>query len=363
MATIKLDYVQEFRDRHGKVRRYFRRAGCKRIPLLGAPYSAEFMEAYQAALTGSGPPTVIGASRTVPGTVHALVAAYLDISANSTSPFKTFAPETQRTRRNILENFRKADGEMRIFRTEPNGRRVMLLAREHMQRIVNAKAATPFAQRNFLNTVRAMFDWAVDEGRVPENPTLGVKRRKVKAKGRKAWSEAEVARFEAHWPIGTTARLTFALAKYTGARLSDVAAMGPHTIVDGVVSFSQHKTDGPVDMPPHPELAKIIAATPTTGIKTFVVTGFGKPYTVKGLGNAMRDWCDAAGCPEVSAHGLRGRMASTLAERGASDHQIMSITGHASSSEVGKYTKAARRKRMAREAMALLIEDDAADGK
>jgi hypothetical protein len=27
MATIELAYVQEFLDRHGKVRRYFRRAG------------------------------------------------------------------------------------------------------------------------------------------------------------------------------------------------------------------------------------------------------------------------------------------------------------------------------------------------
>ena len=39
----------------------------------------------------------VGASRTIAGTVSALVAAYLDPQSKS-SPFKTGAPETQRTR-------------------------------------------------------------------------------------------------------------------------------------------------------------------------------------------------------------------------------------------------------------------------
>jgi integrase len=38
--------------------------------------------------------------------------------------------------------------------------------------------------------------------------------------------------------------------------------------------------------------------------------------------------------------------------------QIASITGHASIAEVQRYTKAADRKRMAREAMARLVESE-----
>jgi hypothetical protein len=168
MATIKLPYVQEFCDRHGKVRRYFRRPGCKRIALPGLPYSAEFMAAYQAAL--AIPPVPIGVSRTITGTVHALVKAYLDTTPASSSPFKMLSDGTRRIRRNILENFAAADGEKRIFHTAPNGRKIMLLRREHVQRMVNAKVATPFAQISFLKTLSAMFDWAVGEGRVPEDP-------------------------------------------------------------------------------------------------------------------------------------------------------------------------------------------------
>jgi hypothetical protein len=146
----------------------------------------------------------IGAGRTVAGTVNALVAAYLD--PLSSSPFKTGAPEIQRTRRNILENFRKAYGDKPLFRTDNSGRRTMLLTREHMQRITNEKASKPQSQRNFLNTLRAMFTWAAKEGRVPDNPTLGVTREKIKTTGYKTWTEADIERFEAAYPIGTKAQ-------------------------------------------------------------------------------------------------------------------------------------------------------------
>ncbi len=88
--------------------------------------------------------------------------------------------ETQRTQRNILENFAEEHGHKPLYRTEHSGRRIMLLTPEHMQMIVNSKAVTPFAQRNFLNTVGVMFRWAKKEGRIPIDPTAGVTREKVK---------------------------------------------------------------------------------------------------------------------------------------------------------------------------------------
>jgi hypothetical protein len=75
------------------------------------------------------------------------------------------APETQRTRRNILERFADAHGEKPLYYVDAKtGERIMLLKRAGMQKIVNEKAATPSAQRNFLNTVRLLFKWG-DEGR------------------------------------------------------------------------------------------------------------------------------------------------------------------------------------------------------
>jgi integrase len=236
----------------------------------------------------------------------------------------------------------------------------MLLTREHVQQIVNDKAATPFAQRNFLNTIRAMFKWAAKEGRVPDDPTLGVTREKARTTGYKTWSEDHIARFEAKHAIGTKARLAFALLLYSGQRRGDVVKLGPQNIHDGVLTIDQGKTEGGeqahVEIPVHPKLREIIDATPTVGVKTFLVTRFGRPFTAPGFSNWFRTLCDAADCRDVSAHGLRKATARRLAEIGCSANQIAAITGHASLGEVQRYTKAADRKRMAREAMTKLVE-------
>jgi integrase len=346
-------------DRHGKRRVRFRKAGFTTY-LVGTPWSEDFMRQYAAALDGiKGQASNIGTGHTKPGTVDAIVAAYLDPLSKS-SPFKIGAPETQRTRRNILENFRKQYGHLPLFRTDASGRRTMLLTREHMQRIVNGKAATPFAQRNFLNTLHAMFKWAMAEGRVPDNPTLGVTRVKAKTTGYKTWTEADIERFEDTHPIGSKARLAFALILYTGLRRSDVVKVGRQHIHDGILSIHQGKTEGReeayLEVPVHPKLIEIIDATPMIGVKTFLVTHLGKPYSPAGFGNWFRELSNAAGCSDISAHGGRKATARRLAEIGCSANQIAAITGHVSLSEVERYTKAADRKRMAQEAIKKLTE-------
>ena len=366
MTRIRLQYVNSFRDRHGRLRHYFRRPGCKAVALPGLPGSTEFMVSYQAALAGeTAPRPEIGASRTEPGTVSALVVAYLDCSPTSTSPFKTLAAETQRTRRNILENFREAHGDKRIYRTEANGRRVMLLTREHVQRIVNEKADTPFAQRNLLNTLRALFKWAGAEGRVPDDPTLGVTRPKIKSTGYRTWSEGDIEQYKRRHPLGTMPRLAIELLLTTAARRGDVVKFGPQHVEDGTITFEQHKKEGAeeaqVIIPLHPDFCAALAAMPPSKVvsmtPTFLTTSLGKPFAKAGFGNWFRDRCNEAGLPNgISAHGLRKATARRLADLGCTAHQIAAITGHATLAEVQRYTKAADRKRLAREAMKKLIE-------
>ena len=47
MTKIRLKYVDEYVDRNGKLRRYFRKGGKRLGQLPGLPGSAEFMAAYQ----------------------------------------------------------------------------------------------------------------------------------------------------------------------------------------------------------------------------------------------------------------------------------------------------------------------------
>ena len=239
----------------------------------------------------------------------------------------------------------------------------MLLTREHMQKIVNEKAVTPFAQRNFLNTLRALFRWALEEGRIPDDPTLGVKRVKIKTTGYKTWSEGDIETFELKHTIGTRARLAFALLLYTAQRRSDVVKLGRQHIRNGVLTIDQRKTEGKdeahLEIPVHPKLREIIDATPNEHL-TFLTTRGGKPFSPAGFTNWFREMCDEAGLPNgLSAHGLRKAAARRLADIGCTTHEIAAITGHATLAEVERYTKAANRKRLGQSAMKKLIEGGA----
>ena len=89
------------------------------------------------------------------------------------------------------------------------------------------------------------------------------------------------------------------------------------------------------------------------GDLNFLATEYGQPFTSNGFGNWFRDQCHAAGLTECSAHGLRKARATILAERGATDRQLMAVFGWSSETEATKYTAAANRKKLAAAAMAL----------
>jgi hypothetical protein len=71
-------YVKHYIDRNGKARFYYRRAGVKEVPLPGLPWSPEFMQAWEKAHAAykAADAVILGASRTVAGTVNAGLVAY-----------------------------------------------------------------------------------------------------------------------------------------------------------------------------------------------------------------------------------------------------------------------------------------------
>lgn len=334
MTRIRLSYVHRFTDRHGRVRYYFRRYGI-RTPLPGLPGSAEFMAAYEAALAGQELP-LIGASRTKPGTVNAAIIAYYQSLA-----FRSFAPGTQRMRRAILERFRAEHGE----------KRVGTLPREFIVRTLNKRAR--FAAGNWLKALRGLLAFAVAEGFRRDDPSAGIKLPAVRTDGVRTWSEAEIEQFETRHPIGGRARLALALLLYTAQRRGDVIRLGPQHRRDGAIWLRQNKTGATLEIPVHPELARIIEATPAASRHlTFLTTEQGRPFTAAGFGNWFADRCREAGLPlGCSAHGLRKAACRRLAEAGCTTHEIQAISGHRSLPEVQRYTRGADQARLAREAM------------
>jgi len=206
---------------------------------------------------------------------------------------------------------------------------------------VNESGATPI-------TVKAM----------PSKSRLGFHR----------WTDAEIAQYEAHHPIGTRARLAMALGLYTGQARQDVIAMGEQHIVrerdsesdceveilNWVRKKTEDKTGLELAIPVHPELRRIIDATPSKHL-TFLVTELGAPFTAAGFGGWFRDRCNEAALPHCSFHGLRKAAATRLIDAGCDVVEAAAITGHASLKELQRYIETRDRKKAARRAMRKLI--------
>jgi integrase len=303
-------YIKQYYDSYGKLRRYFNRRGYPSAPLPGKPGSPEFMQAYHAALAQC---RVEPERRTLKlGTVSAVVAAYY-----VSQDFAAFAPGTRAMRRAILERFRTQHGDKSLAQMQ----------RRHVLQIL----AT-------LKPVRAR------EGRIH------------------TWTEDEIAQFEAFYPIGTRPRLAMALLLYTAQRRGDAVHVGPQHVRDGWIAYTQQKTGVRLRIPIHPRLAEVLAATPMdTGAPdgvvrlptsiAFITTDKRRKFSAAGFGNVMREWCDAAGLPECSSHGLRKAACVRLAEVGSSAPEIAAISGHKSLREVQRYIEEANQAKLAKAAM------------
>jgi integrase len=326
-------YVHGFIDRHGKPRFYFRRAGFKKVGLPGLPYSPEFMATYEEALAGQ--PLQVGASRTKPGTMRSLAVSYFN-----SMDFRSMKPRSQAEYRWVIER----------FCTEHGDKRVALLQREHIVKLMAARADKPEAANRLRKVLRAMMKHAVDTGLRADDPTRDVRAMRVKSDGYHSWTEGEIAQFEARHPVGSRARLALGLL-LLGQRRSDVIRMGYQHLRGDALYVRQEKTGAELLIPMPPELLATINGT-VVGRMTFLLTDQGKPFTGTGFSNWFRVQCDMANLRHCSAHGLRKAAARRLAEAGCTVHQIAAITGHASLREISRYTKAADQQRLAVEAMA-----------
>jgi integrase len=200
--------------------------------------------------------------------------------------------------------------------------------------------------------MRGLVAVAIRAGLCETDPTAGLQVKVRATEGHRTWSEDDIAQFEAVHPTGSRARLAFGLLLYTGQRRGDVLRMGRQHIKDGCLVVRQGKTGAPLDIHIHPDLQTILAASEADHL-TFLVTAAGRPFTPSGFTNWFRYTCREAGLPHgLTPHGLRKAMCRRLAENGCSEERIKAISGHKSSRELAKYTKAVNQKRMTRDAMA-----------
>ncbi|NEX46963.1 tyrosine-type recombinase/integrase [Pseudotabrizicola algicola] len=331
---VSFVHLHVYNDRHGKTRAYYKPQGGKGIALPLPVGSPEFLLAYAKAVEGEKLERARAKMPTCKDTFRDLLRLYLG------SPlYMKLSPSSKRNYRIILEKFCAKYGNLPMSQ----------FSRKHASAILGKLSDTPEAANTLMKRLRLLLGFAVQIGMIAANPMTKMESYAANEDGYHTWTEEEIAQFMARHPLGTKAHLALMLMLCTGQRKSDAVRMGWGDVANGMIRIRQQKTGTPLMIPILPELKAALADQPKDA-PTFLRTEYGRPYSVAGFGNWMRDRCDEAGLPNCASHGLRKACARRLAEAGCTIHQIKAITGHKTDAEVHRYTAKADQVRLAHSA-------------
>ena len=338
MSRPRPPYLQRETTRHGKTVWYVRVGNGPRVRIKAAFGTPEFHAEYDAAKSGR----LTNPKKSGGGTLAWLVERYRDSKA-----WSDLSLATRRQREHILRNVLAAAGAEFID----------AITRASIKAGYERRRDTPAQARHFVNTMRALFHWALESDLVTDDPTAGIKVRMPKraSDGFPMWTDDEIAKFQKRWPRGTRERVMFDIFLFTGLRRGDATRLGKQHVRNGVIEIDTEKTSTRVTLRILPELAATLAAGPT-GDLAFIATADGGPLTKESVGNYFRDACRAAGIKK-SAHGLRKAAATRAANAGATVAQLEAIFGWEGGRMAAHYTRAADRRRLAGEAIGKLARD------
>jgi integrase len=350
MIKTRLKYCVFDPDPNDNPRYYVRKPGQKKIRIretfedANGSITPEFMKAYFGALEAlegkASAPTIKREQ-----TFYWLVDKYY-----RSNKFKGFDALTQADKRSVLDRFCQTAGNLPFA----------AYRKQDVEASQDKRRGTPAAADKLVKYLRALFEWAIKNKYATINPAVGVEKIHETV-GWHTWMPAEVDAYRKHHPVGTKARLALEIFLNVGARISDVARIGRQHEVEGRLRFvawkgrGNRKTRRTIDVPISADLSVALANT-DTGDLTYLVTENGRPFTINGLGNKMRDWCDAAGLQNCSAHGLRKAAAVALAESGVTAPELCAVFGWGELETAEIYIREANASRMTTNAFARLEE-------
>jgi integrase len=337
MAPVKLLYVHVYKV-GGKTFAYYRR-GKTRIR-LPAPDAPDFAAAYDAARNGRIAPPETAKTAILEkqaGTLRALVALY-----KSSPEYLQLATTTRASYDRLLEPVLKKFG----------GAPVADVPRDWVKRRQSELIATPRTANYLLSVIRKVFSFGVEHGWLAQNPAARIKPLKG-GKSHRIWTDAEIAALTG--PEAGDVALPVLIALHTAQRQGDVLRL-PWSAYDGqAIRLRQGKTGAPLTIPVSAELRAELDAIKDRKSIVICLTASGRPWTSDWFKHRFAAVRADLGLPtDLHFHGLRHTAATRLAEGGASDGEIMAMTGHKTRSMVARYTAQAQQESMAKAAVARL---------
>lgn len=334
-------------DRHGKIRYRFRRKGWKAAYLPGEPGAAEFHAAY-AEIVAGGPreaQPVQSPRKVTPRSLDDLIARM-----KASPRWRDNAPRTQLVQSRILERFTdRVSNKGRRYGERP----VADVTVGWLDAVFGEMHETPAAANVLRKVLAVLMDHASRIGWRSDNP-VRLTYSYGEGEGHHTWTEAEIARYRETHALGTMARFALELALNTAGRRCNIAALTRDDIVDGRIIVDHAKGGNETSVPMLATTKAAFEALPAAPFKALVTTTFGKAFTVNGLGNRVRKWCDEAGLPHCTLHGVRKATSRRVAESGGTDAEGQAVTGHKKAETFIDYRAKADRRMLADRALSNL---------
>jgi integrase len=337
---VRIVGIQRFKDRHGKLRLYYRRKGAPRVALDPSLDGAELAAEVERLNKLHVKPKARA------GTLRHVIISY---KANS-NQWKELRPRTRKDYERVFTWLRDAVNLPIVDITGPEIAKTRDKARDQHE----AKFAN-----QVVTTLKMVFRHGVEYGMMPTNPALGLE--KATGGRRRAnvpWLPQEVVTALAGAPIGLRAGI--ALAAYCGIREGDVCAMARNAPIGDWLGFIQGKTRRHHEAFICGDLRAILAQLPAHDATTLLVSSKGQPWTLEGFKTAWDRYRSALikkGLirPGLTFHGLRHTGATILEENGYEEGQTKHFLGHGPKTVSGHYGKSASRRKIVEE-MSLVIE-------
>lgn len=335
-------YTSLYVDRHRKERCRFRRNGYQCA--LPHPSSKEYKAAYETAM-GRAKGTIPLEPRAVAQSIGDLIPRFYESLA-----FKQGGYDWRKTRKAVLEPFREEFGNDLVADFRAKDIEKIIAAKLEKREAGSRKVGGTHAAKRLREQLDLLFRFAVKLEWIDKNPVEKVDQVVHRPKGFYAWTEEDIARFRAYWPLGTKPRLALELVLWTGARRGDAhKAAAPK---GGRIGFVAGKTQKEQDLPVAPALQRAIDAMERVGEETLLITEYGKPFTTAGFGNWFKDKCVDAGLPQCSLHGLRKALARRAADQGVHQQGLKALGQWSNDREAALYVESANRRKMAEDALA-----------
>lgn len=346
----KIKYVNAYKDRHGRMRYWYRRDG-RRIPIKGVFGSTAWWDAYKEIHEGFEKKHT---PRSVDGTFLSAVQEYVE------SPrFQATKPKTQGNYRRALKPLVEAFGHVQLNKITRGG---LVQLRD------NIAKASPRRAIEAMKVVYLVFEAACDCDMIDRNPAKKIaKPVGYKAEPHRPWTQDELDLFFRQarpvWRRAVTVLL------YTGLRRDDAINLTRDHIRNGMIYMTEEetgdatrKTGAEVIIPIHPRLkAELAEPMAITSVNRLLITGTrGRPIRGDVLTNSIRKEGKRIGLDDPPPlHGLRKNAVRRLVELGIPLEDIHAITGQ-SHRTINEYSKGYSRQ-LAAERAAPVIQLDGSE--